>query len=102
MWPFVVRALSLKRLLMLCIGLAAASLWIRFGMRMAGSGPQPVYMWTICRMDALALGAAVAALLRMPRAAALLEHRDRAIGLGRSPWAWAASSSRAAIHAPRA
>jgi len=81
-WPFVVRALSPKRLLMLCIGLAVASLWIRFGMRMAGSGPQPVYMWTICRMDALALGAAVAVLLRMPRIAELLERRDRQIGWG--------------------
>jgi peptidoglycan/LPS O-acetylase OafA/YrhL len=81
-WPFVVRALSPRRLLALCIGLAGAAFWIRFGMRLGGSGPQPVYMWTICRMDALALGAAVAALLRMPRAAALVERRDRAIGWG--------------------
>ena len=79
-WPLVVRALSHRRLLALCIGLGIAAFGIRLGMRLGGVGPQPVYMWTICRMDALAAGAAVATILRMPRAAAWVEHRSRAIG----------------------
>jgi peptidoglycan/LPS O-acetylase OafA/YrhL len=79
-WPFVVRALSPRRLFALCIGLAVAAFGIRLGMRLGGMGPQPVYMWTICRMDALAAGAAVATILRMPRAAAWVERRRREIG----------------------
>ena len=78
-WPFVVRALSPRRLLGLCIGLCAASFAIRVGLRLGGSGPQPVYMWTICRMDALAAGAIVATMLRIPRAAEWLVVRDRQI-----------------------
>jgi len=81
-WPFVVRALSPRRLLALCVGLGAAAFVIRVGMRLGGSGPQPVYMWTICRMDALALGGAVATTLRIPHAAVAVGRRDRAIGWG--------------------
>lgn len=76
-WPFVVRALSPRRLLALCLTLAVAAFVIRLGLRLSGSGPQPPYMWTICRMDALAVGAAVAAILRMPQAAAWAERWSR-------------------------
>jgi peptidoglycan/LPS O-acetylase OafA/YrhL len=82
MWPFVVRALSPRRLLSLCLGLAVASLGIRFGMRLIDTGPEPVYMWTICRMDALAVGAAVATVLRMPHAAASVKRWSREISWG--------------------
>ncbi len=78
-WPFVVRALSPRRLLALCVGLAAASFGVRLGMRLIDTGPEPVYMWTICRMDALAVGAAVATVLRMPYWAELIKLRAREI-----------------------
>jgi peptidoglycan/LPS O-acetylase OafA/YrhL len=82
LWPLVVRVLSHRRLLQVCIGIAVASLGFRLWMRLAGMGPQPVYMWTICRMDALALGAAVATVLRMPRLSELAQRRAREIALG--------------------
>ncbi|MCE9573030.1 MAG: acyltransferase [Deltaproteobacteria bacterium] len=82
-WPFVVRALNRRHLAMLCTGLFVAALAIRVGLRLGGVGPEPVYMWTICRMDALAAGALLATLLRMPRAAELVKR-------WRWPLGWAA------------
>jgi peptidoglycan/LPS O-acetylase OafA/YrhL len=80
LWPFVVRALTPRRLLALCLGLAVAAFAVRVGLRLGGAGPQPAYMWTITRMDALALGAAVAVVLRMPRASAWALRWDRGSG----------------------
>jgi peptidoglycan/LPS O-acetylase OafA/YrhL len=66
LWPFLVYRLSPKSLLKLCIGLAIASLAIRIGLRFAGEPEGILYTTSFCRMDALALGAAVAVLLRNP------------------------------------
>jgi peptidoglycan/LPS O-acetylase OafA/YrhL len=71
-WPFVVHALATRRLLQLCVVLFLAAFAIRTGLRLVGVGPEPVYMWTICRMDSLAAGAAVAAALRLPSVADLV------------------------------
>jgi peptidoglycan/LPS O-acetylase OafA/YrhL len=86
-WPLVVRALSPRRLVILCLGLSVVAFATRVGMRLHGFGPQAVYEWTICRMDALALGAAVAAMLRLPHAAKVVARWNQgtvwaAIGLG--------------------
>jgi len=72
-WPFVVFALTPRRLLRVAVGLTAAALAIRVGMRVAGADPAAVYMWTICRMDALTAGAALAAWLRRPGGPAAVE-----------------------------
>jgi peptidoglycan/LPS O-acetylase OafA/YrhL len=45
----------------------------RLGLRLAGAVDAAPYMFTICRMDALGLGAAVAAVLRIPA------YRERAV-----------------------
>jgi len=78
-WPFVVRAVAPARLLRLSLGLCVAALAIRIGLRATGADPAAVYMWTICRMDALAAGAAVAVWLRLPGGPAALERRWRAL-----------------------
>lgn len=62
-WPFVVRLLPAKRLLQLCWWIAAICLGIRWAMLTNNASPEVVYMRTWCRIDAMAIGAAVAAWL---------------------------------------
>jgi peptidoglycan/LPS O-acetylase OafA/YrhL len=77
-WPFVVRHATPRRLLVIVGGVMIAALAARIAVRLTGLGGEAAYMFTVCRMDALALGAAIAALLRMPRAHAwLVDQRDR-------------------------
>lgn len=66
LWPLIVRRLEPRQLLTLTLAIALASLVLRIAMRAAGCPPEWVYQFTICRMDALALGGAAAALLRIP------------------------------------
>ncbi len=65
-WPFVVRKRDPRRLMRLCGWIALTALAVRSVMLAAGGDPQMVYVFTVCRMDALVLGAIVAALLRIP------------------------------------
>ncbi len=65
-WPVLIRRLSAKFVFILCCGLTVAALGIRTGMLTTGWPNEAVYEWTVCRMDALALGAAVAAALAVP------------------------------------
>ncbi len=67
-WPFVVYALDARKLVWLCAALAASALVVRIAAFAGGLDPEQVYTWTICRMDALANGAALAALFRLTRA----------------------------------
>ncbi len=76
-WPMVVRRLDARRLCRFCIALAVGSLLVRLALVLCSVSPEVVYSVTPCRLDALALGAALAALLgqagmssRLPRAAA--------------------------------
>ena len=69
-WPFVVAALSAPRLLRFCFVLAALALGFRIGVWTLGLSPEIAYQNTFARMDALALGAAGAILLRDPAAVA--------------------------------
>lgn len=64
-WPFVMRRIAPSRLVRITLAIALAALVIRVAMRLAGAAPDMVYQFTVCRMDALALGACVAALLRV-------------------------------------
>jgi peptidoglycan/LPS O-acetylase OafA/YrhL len=65
-WPFVVRRTTPRRLLQIGIAVAVVALASRIGLLVAGVGPGGPYMFTICRMDALALGGVVAAVIRIP------------------------------------
>jgi peptidoglycan/LPS O-acetylase OafA/YrhL len=72
-WPLVVRHTTPRRLWKVAAVLVIAAFGSRLGLRLAGAGDAGPYMFTICRMDALGLGAAVAAVLRIP------EYRERAV-----------------------
>ncbi|WP_394827907.1 acyltransferase family protein [Pendulispora albinea] len=74
-WPFIVRVLSPRSLMRFCVGLAVAALLSRIALRAAGLGSAGPYMFTICRVDALALGAIAAILFRSPHVVAVLSAR---------------------------
>jgi len=74
-WPFVIRRIWADRLVRVTLAIAALALVIRAAMRLAGADPNMVYEFTVCRMDALALGACIAALLRIDVARAWIAGR---------------------------
>lgn len=75
-WPLALRRLSAAGVLRLCLVVAAASLALRVAMFATGWPTEAVYEFTPCRMDALALGGAVAAVLGMPDLVAGLAQRQ--------------------------
>jgi peptidoglycan/LPS O-acetylase OafA/YrhL len=77
-WPFVVHRLDAPRLVKVGTWIVLAALTIRGVMVAAGASVQMVYEYTVCRMDALAIGAIAAALLRITS----LDARARAL----APW----------------
>jgi peptidoglycan/LPS O-acetylase OafA/YrhL len=83
-WPFVVRHAAPRRLLAITGALMIAAFAARIAVRVAGLGGEAAYMFTVCRMDALAVGAAVAALIRMPAAHAWLVRQRGGIAVGAS------------------
>ena len=80
-WPAVVRGCA-SRLFGVTVGLAVVALAVRTVMLLAGATHDMVYMWTVCRMDALAFGAI----------AALLVQRWRVSDLVPRPWPWVAGA----------
>jgi len=66
LWPFIVYRCDPKQLLKLCGAIVAVAPVIRWGLLTAGYSDEVVYAFTVCRMDALAIGAASAAVLRIP------------------------------------
>jgi peptidoglycan/LPS O-acetylase OafA/YrhL len=66
LWPFVVLLCEPVALLWTCGAAVAIALVARFVLIGAHYPPETLYMFTLCRMDALALGAAAAALIRVP------------------------------------
>lgn len=71
-WPFVVYALRARGTLFVSIALIALAIATRCAVRLSGGSPEIAYLTTVCRMDALAVGAVVATLragagwLRLP------------------------------------
>jgi len=59
-WPVVVLLAVGRRLLWICIALVLTALLSRAFMQVSGAKPEMIYMFTFCRMDALAMGAAMA------------------------------------------
>ncbi|MDF2696000.1 MAG: hypothetical protein K0S65_4383 [Labilithrix sp.] len=77
-WPLVVRRLSPRALGAACFGLVAVALASRMVVRPTAIGEAAAYMFTVCRVDALALGALGALLVRSARAReAFVTHRTR-------------------------
>ena len=74
LWPFVVARCRPVALLWVCAVTVLAALLTRYAMLAAHFPDDALYMFTPCRMDALALGAAAAALVRIPAARTRLEH----------------------------
>jgi peptidoglycan/LPS O-acetylase OafA/YrhL len=68
-WPLVLYRLSVRQCLIVCVSVAGAALAIRMGMVAANMNPEAMYKFSFCRMDALALGGAAAAAMRLPGAA---------------------------------
>ncbi|MEO8017825.1 MAG: acyltransferase [Pseudomonadota bacterium] len=74
-WPFVVLMAAGTRLFWICLLVALLALLSRVVMMQAGARPEMLYMFTNCRMDALALGAAAAVVsLSAPAMAWLAGH----------------------------
>jgi peptidoglycan/LPS O-acetylase OafA/YrhL len=65
-WPFVVLFAAGTRLFWVSVVVAFAAFVSRVVLMQAGASPEMLYMFTNCRMDALALGAAGAALSLSP------------------------------------
>jgi peptidoglycan/LPS O-acetylase OafA/YrhL len=63
-WPFIIACVGDRKLLWLCAGTVACAFLVRVFMFAAGAQPEMIYMFSICRMDALALGAAAAVVIR--------------------------------------
>jgi peptidoglycan/LPS O-acetylase OafA/YrhL len=66
-WPLIIATVAVRRLVPVCATILIAALAIRIGMFEAGAKPEMLYMFTVCRMDALACGALAAVLVYSPR-----------------------------------
>lgn len=66
LWPLVVHRCTPTRLMQVCAGVVVVAVLCRVAELAIGSSPQAIYTSTLSRMDALALGAMVAAWLRSP------------------------------------
>ncbi len=77
-WPLLVRSRSAEQCLRFCLGVAAVALALRCVLAGAGVSDDLIYENSFCRMDALALGGAAAAAVRIPAwKARLLTMHDR-------------------------
>lgn len=81
-WPCVVFYCRPTRLLWICAIVIGSALLTRLWMHAAHLNQDALYMFTISRMDALAAGAAAAALIRIPGASEWLRPRGRTIAIG--------------------
>ena len=75
-WPLLIRRRSPATVLKLCGVLALVSLGVRIAMRPHELAEYAIYSYTQCRMDALALGAAAAACVRLPGVNAWWQQRQ--------------------------
>ena len=81
LWPFLLWGRGAQSVLRLCLALSAGSLLLRGVMLLAGFPTEAIYEFLVARMDALALGGAVAAAFRLPSVAERLRsHRQGMLG----------------------
>ncbi|MGZ3438840.1 MAG: acyltransferase family protein [Polyangia bacterium] len=79
LWPLVVRATSRRALGVACVVLVVVAIASRVTIRLLELPTEMAYSFTICRVDALAMGAGAALVLRTPSQAAWLLARQRAL-----------------------
>ncbi len=82
LWPLVVMGLCRRRLMVLCAVLVVAALALRMAMAAAGVQPLAMFVFTPCRIDALAIGSFLAVAVRGPAGLAGLVKAARPVGLG--------------------
>ena len=87
LWPFLLHRCRPTAVLRVCIAVAVLAFVARVVLLHLDVDPHAIYMASVARMDALALGGALAAALRVPRAAAWLAPRSGtlllvAVGMG--------------------
>jgi len=80
-WPLVVMACRPRTLLAVCVGCIIASAALRIGLHISGHGTA-AYLLTPARMDSLAIGAALAAVLRSSRGCAMLQRTTPWVAAG--------------------
>jgi peptidoglycan/LPS O-acetylase OafA/YrhL len=80
-WPFVVRLCSRRGLAAVCLALVGVAIASRLAVIHAALPREAAYMFTSCRIDALALGAGAALALRIPERADWLAARQRLLVL---------------------
>jgi len=68
LWPFVLHRRTPRQVARICVAVAVAAFACRLGMRLAHLNPEAVYTFSVCRMDAIALGGLAAAITRQPAA----------------------------------
>jgi peptidoglycan/LPS O-acetylase OafA/YrhL len=66
LWPFVVYRATHSTLARVCYALIVAALVIRTALALNGASEDMIYEFTVCRMDALAMGALLAVWLQSP------------------------------------
>lgn len=76
-WPVLMYRCSPRCALRLCLGISALSVASRVGLLMQGATTETIYSFLICRMDALSLGGAAAAALRVPVLATQIRDRQQ-------------------------
>jgi peptidoglycan/LPS O-acetylase OafA/YrhL len=81
-WPLVVRYSKPKQLVAICAALVALAVASRLLVRPMSVGPTAAYMFTVCRVDALALGALGAVIVRDDKWLKLVTERRTAFRVG--------------------
>lgn len=83
-WPLVIAVLAPRRLALGCCVLAVGSFILRLVLANLGMRPGAVYVFPVTHLEGLALGSALAATVRDPRAATWV--RRQVAGLAAHPW----------------
>lgn len=78
-WPWLLRAFDVRSAMRLCVCIAIIALYLRCGLIVFGAHHETLYYSTFCRMDALALGSAGAAIVRMPQTRLVIFEKRRQI-----------------------
>jgi peptidoglycan/LPS O-acetylase OafA/YrhL len=80
-WPLIVLCFAPRALWKVCLGVIVGALLLRTVLLAAHAPSDAIYMFTFCRMDSLAFGAAAAVLVRSARGVAWLRSSTGTLAL---------------------